>query len=68
MKSINLQIWLTDNLGIKSVVIGDNTTGLPSDSNLIKEVGIALLQSISLNKESIQIQDLLNELNITREE
>ena len=41
-----------------------NDTGLPDDSNLIKMVAIALLKSIYTNKESVQLQDMLNELNI----
>ena len=64
MKCIRLEIILTDDLGIKSISIDQNETGLPSNSGLIRKVAIAVLQSISLNKESIQVQDMLNELNI----
>lgn len=67
MKYIDLVICMNDDLGIQSCVIDQNDTGLPSDSNLIKKVCITLLRSLSLNKEYVEIQDLLNELNITKE-
>ena len=64
MKYVELGIFLTDDLGIKAVVIDQNETGLPSNSELIEKVCITLLKSLSLNKEDVQLQDLLNELNI----
>jgi len=64
MKYIDLVIILDDNLAIKSVTIDMNDTGLPSDSSLIKMVSVALLKSMQMNKESVGVQDILNELNI----
>lgn len=66
MKYIQLGINLTDDLGIRSVVVGINTTDLPSDSHLIEIVAFTLLKSLSLNKDSVMVQDLLNELGIER--
>ena len=65
MKYIQLGIHLTEELGLKSVTIDHNETDLPSDSNLINLVAFALLRSINLNKESVDLQDVLNELGIT---
>jgi hypothetical protein len=64
MKHITLTLKLTDNLGIKSIIIDDNETELPSDSNLIKICAIAMLESIAINKEDLQVQDILNDLDI----
>lgn len=64
MKYIELGIFLTDDLGIKSIVIDQNDTGLESDSKLLKKVCIAILESLSLNKQDVEIQDMLNNLNI----
>ena len=65
MKYIELGINLTDDLGIASVIINQNDTNLPSDSNLINRVAFTLLKSMHLNKENIDLQDFLNELDIT---
>jgi hypothetical protein len=66
MPYIQLGIFLNDRLGITSVRIDHNDTGLNDDSNLIETVALTLLKSLSLNKESVQVQDLLNELGIER--
>ncbi len=67
MKRVSLTIGLTDDLGIKSVVIDYNDTGLLDDSVLIEKIALTLIKSIYINKEDIYIQDILNELNIKRE-
>lgn len=66
MKYIQFGIQLTDDLGIKAVVIEYNDTGLDNDSKLIETVAFTLLRSLNLNKESVAVQDLLNELGIER--
>lgn len=66
MKLISLDIVLSDELGIKGVTISYNDTGLPNDSKLIEIVAFTLLKSLNLNKESVAVQDLLNELGIER--
>lgn len=56
-----------EDLGLKSVVIDSNDTGLPSDSKLIEKAAFVMLRSIYKNADDLVIQDLLNELNIKRE-
>lgn len=63
MKLICLWLELTDELGLKSVVIDHNDTGLPSDSELLKKVAWALLKSLHHNHEELTINDLMNEIN-----
>lgn len=65
---IQFGIHLNDELGIKAVTIDHNTTDLPSDSQLIKQVAMGLLKSLVRNKEDVTIQDLLNSLDISRED
>lgn len=55
---------LTDDLGIKSVSISFNGTELPSDSKLIGQLAMATLKALKINKDSVIVQDLLNELDI----
>ena len=57
---------MDDKLSLTSLTIDANTTELPSDSKLVKNIAIALLKSIAVNKEDLGIQDLLTELNITK--
>lgn len=64
---IQLGIHLTKDLGLNMVTVDHNTTSLPSDSVLIKKLSFALLKSISLNKDDLALQDLLNELNIEKQ-
>lgn len=66
MKShiISLAVHLNEDLGITSVTISNNTTGLPSDSTLIKLVAVTLLESIRLNKDELVVSDLLSELGM----
>ncbi|MEN6624541.1 MAG: hypothetical protein ABFD50_23715 [Smithella sp.] len=64
MKHIFLSIELSDELGIKSVTLSHNDTGLKSDSELVKMVAYALLKAYTANKEDVMIQDLLNEVGI----
>jgi hypothetical protein len=64
MKHIALGINLTHELGIKSVTIDYNDTDLPSDSKLINLIAFALLKSIHINNEDLDLQDTLNEVGI----
>lgn len=64
MKHIKLDIILTDDLGIHSVVFDQNDTELKSDSKLIEKIAVTLIKSTHLNKDSLIVQDMLNELNI----
>ena len=64
MKLIQLTFELTDELGIKSISYVYNDTDLPSNSETLGSIAIAILKAINLNKDSLLVQDLLNELNI----
>lgn len=63
---IQLDFDLTEDLGVRSVGIAYNDTGMPSDSILIKRIAIATLKALSMNSEDVQLQDILNGLNITK--
>jgi hypothetical protein len=64
MPYIELGFDLTDELGIKSVLINHNDTELKNDSELLRSISIAILKALESNKESLTVQDLLNELGI----
>lgn len=63
-KQIHIAINLTDDLDITSALITHNDTKIPSDFKLIQNVARTLLKSISLNKDSLKLQDLMNEMDI----
>lgn len=63
-KNIILNIKLTDDLGIKSVEITNNTQ-LKTDSDLLVNIAYALLKAKSLNKDSLLIQDMLSDVGVT---
>lgn len=67
MKSIDLQLFFNDDLGLKSVSIGYNDTGLNDDSELLRKVAVVLLKSLHSNSDDVAVQDLLNELGIKKE-
>lgn len=66
MKNIQLSISLSDDLGLKAIVYDYNDTELPSNSETLGNIAIAILKSLHLNKDDLLIQDLLNELDISR--
>jgi hypothetical protein len=68
MSSIQLHLDFNEDLGLTSVVFMHNSTGINSDSALLEKVSIALLKSIIANKDSLPVQDLLNELGIETKE
>lgn len=61
---IQLGIHLNKDLKIKSVTIDHNTTDLPTNVDLVKKIAFTLLKSIELNKEDLQLKELLKELQI----
>ena len=64
MKIIQLLFEVSDDLSLKSVTVEYNGTDLASDSTLIKNLCTATLKSLINNKDSVVVQDLLNELGI----
>lgn len=68
MAYIQLGLFFNDKLGLKSVRIDHNDTGLPDDSKLLERVAFTLLKAIRINEDSVKVQDLLNELGIERSE
>jgi hypothetical protein len=68
MKHLEIVFGFTDELGLKSVQFNYNDTGLPEDSELLRRVACALIESLSVNKESLKVQDILNQLDITIKE
>ena len=64
MAAISLMINLNDELGITSIVYSYNDTELPSNSETLGKISLAILKSLHLNKDSLLVQDLLSELNI----
>lgn len=61
---IEFGVNLNNELGIKSLLINQNTTELPNNSELIKLVAIGLLKAVELNEDSLAVQDLMSELGI----
>jgi hypothetical protein len=53
---------------IKSVFTLKNTTGEPSNQKFLQQVALALYYAYKHNKEAIEIQDLLDELDISTED
>ena len=61
MKIIQITFNLTDELGIKSIVIDQNDTGLPNNTDTIENLAFALYKVIKVNRQDLQIQDILHE-------
>lgn len=67
MKHLNLHITISDDYLVKEVSIVYNTTGLPSDMNLIHGVSWAMLKGANSElKAQNEISNLLSELNIKK--
>lgn len=64
MAIIQLMLNLTDDLRIKNIIYEYNDTNLPSNSETLGNIAVAILRSLKLNKDSLVVQDLLIELNI----
>jgi hypothetical protein len=67
-KTLKLQINFTDDMCIKSVFTLENTTGEPSNQKFLQQVALALYYAYKDNKEAIEVQDLLDELDINTED
>jgi len=63
-KIIQLTFVLTDDLGIKSIAYDVNDTELPSNGQTLGMIAMAMIKALHLNKDSVLVQDLLNELDI----
>jgi hypothetical protein len=66
MKTIQLTFNLSEDLAMKSIVYSYNDTDLPSNSETLGNIAIAMLRSLNLNKDDLIVQDLLIELDIKR--
>lgn len=67
MKTIKLNISLSDDLCLKTVTIDENDTGLPDNHITLTRVAFAIIKAVNANKEHLAVHDLLNELNIDTE-
>lgn len=61
---IQIGVHMDEKFGIRSVTIDENTTHLVSDSQLIKNLCVAILKAISLNNDDVMVQDLLNSIDL----
>lgn len=59
MKYLELGIELSDELALKSIIFHCNETGIEGSARLLRLLAIALLKSIEMNKEDIELQDIL---------
>lgn len=66
VKNIVLHVTLTDELKVKSITFNHNDTGLESGKDLLDKLSRALLQSIEMDRNNDDINELLNELKISR--
>lgn len=66
MPIIVLSFNVDENFGLRSANIDFNNTDLPNNSKTMRLIAIALLTAISLNKDDLVVQYLLNELDIPR--
>lgn len=67
MKKLTITLNLTDDLKVKSIVFEENETGIKSDSELLNNAATAILSLLKSNKDDIEVQELLNDLQIPRE-
>jgi len=67
-KELTLQINFSDDLCIKSVFTLNNTTGEPSNQKFLQQVALALYFAYRDNREAIEVQDLLDDLQIKTED
>jgi hypothetical protein len=68
MKYIQLGLEFSDELQLKSISIQYNETELKSDAELIIKISKALLISFEKNKESIELQEILSDVGISKSE
>lgn len=63
MKKIVLDFYFNERLSLKKVLIDKNETELPSDSDLLEAIARCLLKSIEKNRDSLRLQDLINDID-----
>lgn len=63
MKKIILELEISDEMTLKSVIIQENDTDMPNDSTTIRKLGWTIFKACEENKESCAIQDLMSEVN-----
>ncbi len=66
MKAIVLHIELTDQLTLKSISFTYNDTGIPSGTHLLGQLSKRILESIELDKNNDEINEMLSELKIKK--
>jgi len=66
MKALTLTFLINDNNCIKTILFDENETNMPSNSETLERLAITLLQVLKADENDLKIQDLLNELNISK--
>lgn len=64
--NVTLSIDISKEMTIKAVTIEYNDTGMKDDSELITRLAYTLLKSVDANKDELQLQDLLQDLDISK--
>jgi hypothetical protein len=59
MRCLQIHFEFTEELVLKKVVFLHNETGIEESPVLMRQLAICLLKRISLNKEDIELQDIL---------
>ena len=60
MKTIQLHLSFTDELGLKSIIFQYNDTGIPSDRELLKSIANGIIQNIEIDEMIDEAKELLN--------
>ncbi len=66
MKAIVLHIELTDQLTLKSISFTYNDTGILSGTHLLGQLSNRILESIELDKNNDEINEILSESKIKK--
>ena len=64
MKRITITFGINDKNCIKEIFFDLNETDMPNDSKTLENLAITLLKNIQIDRGSLEVQDLLNELGI----
>lgn len=64
MKNLTISFEFSDELTLKELTFLNNDLGHLSDSKLLKNLAICILNTIHVNQTDIQVHDLLVELGI----
>jgi hypothetical protein len=65
MKAIEIMLIFDDDLGLKSVKITHNDTGIESNHHLLQQIAWCLLKSLTINKDDLDFKEELFKLGIT---